>query len=87
MLWPITNNGSGPPRSASQAAVSADEVGGVVALQGDATDPFGAAVGTLVERVDPEPDGGESFGDVLVAAGVLAAAVEDRDDRPRLAVR
>ena len=63
-----------------------DEVGGVVALQGDATDPLGAAVGALIERVHPVSGGGESFGDVAVAAGVLAAAVEDRDDRPRFTV-
>ena len=60
---------------------------GVVALQGDATDPFGAAVGTLIERVDAEPGGGEPLGDVVVAPGVLAAAMKDRHDRPRLTVR
>ena len=44
-------------------------------------------MGALIERVDPEAGGGEAFGDVVVAAGVLAAAVQDRDDRPRLAGR
>ena len=63
------------------------EVGGVVALQGDAADPFGAAVGALIERVDAEPGGGEPLGDVRVATGVLAAAMKDRHDRPQLAVR
>ena len=58
-----------------------EEVGGVVALQGDATDPFGAAVRALIERVNPVAGRGEAFGDVFVSAGVLAAAVEDRDQR------
>ena len=87
MLWPITNNGSGPRRVGQPDGGVGHEVGGVVALQGDAANPLGAAVGALVEGVDPEPGGGEPFGDVLVAAGVLAAAVEDRHDGPRLTLR
>ena len=84
MLWPITNNGSAPSRAVEPRSGVGDEVGGVVALQGDATDPFGATVRALIERVDPVAGCGEAFGDVAVAAGVLAAAVEDR--RPLLAV-
>jgi hypothetical protein len=55
-------------------------------LQGDVTDPLGATVGALIERVDPESGGGEPFRDVQVAAGVVAAAVQDRHQRAWLAV-